>query len=65
MGLGEKASEISVPARNSARGSHMRGSLSFTRDASSVTKESPSRVCDAVIDIRIVTAEAKAKQKEA
>jgi hypothetical protein len=61
MGLGENTSESSVPARNNARGIQIRGSLNFARDPSSVAKVSPSRICEAVIDIRIATAQAKAR----
>ena len=61
MGLGEKTSESRVPARNSASGSQIRGSRSSCRDANSVASERASRVCEAVIETRIVTADANAR----
>jgi hypothetical protein len=54
-------SESSVPARKSARGSQIRGSLNLALEANSDARESPSRICEAVIDIRIATAQAKVR----
>jgi len=65
MGFGEEAIESRVPARNIARGSQIRVSRRSCRDANSVTNERASRVCEAVIEIRIVTADANARKKEA
>src|SRR5712664_1906300 len=55
----EDERQCRLPARNSPKGSRMRGMRSFSLDASSDTTERTSRVCDAVIEIRIVTADAK------
>src|SRR5262249_31480302 len=63
-GLGEKTSDSTVPVRNRARGSHMRGRRSLSREVSSAPNERTRSVCDAVIDIRMITADAKARQYE-
>src|SRR5579872_5814043 len=60
-GLGENASDRNVPARKNASGNQMGGRRSFAREASSATRERPSRAWEMLIEMRIATAAAKTK----
>ena len=51
--------------RNSASGSQMRGMRSFSPESSSAASARASRICEAAMEIRMVTAEPKVSHRAA